>query len=521
MVHQVLAHYRLTPSNLCTKVCHDATTNEYTSVFQFLCRQTNCWHPTHPQFHGAVHPKLAALARRILTQLDRAGAIIIYALRGSSTREVYWPAWTREWSTERWNGDFRSRRIQDVEALRAELREVEFGGAMPELVRRAQLEEEEAEAAMEMMAGPHASSGIQNMDVQEEEDEEDPDDDDDGQTGKENKRQQRRQQFYQSEEDVDMVDVGLQEDVLLERAAGASTFYTATDDGSKGGQWDLGLQPHVARHGLHPPPTPASAATGSNLGGVYMAPPSFIPSHEHQQQWHHHRASWKPHPSSSSSSYSRLFPQPKSEDGPAQDTSSTTTTTATTTTTKSKASRRRARQKAQLQDAQRNAAWTKDQLEAMMMATQTTQGQQKHQQQSQQQQHAYYYYYGQPHADSHTSPTPQPILTGSFPHYWAAPIDGNSSTSAGLPRATQHQQQQQPALWQPQPQPLVTGFPPVLFSQDGSRSGPGPGPVIGSIYGVGSGFHTPGPLRGGPPPPPPTQPPLQPPFVPQGYYQQR
>lgn len=525
MVHQVLAHYRLTPSNLCTKVCHDATTNEYMSVFQFLCRQTNCWHPSHPQFHGAVHPKLAALARRILTQLDRAGVVVVYALRGSSTREVYWPTWTRAWSTEGWNGDFRSRRIQGVESLRAELREVEFGGALPELVRRAQLEDEEGEAAMVMMAGVHASSGTQNIDVQDEEEEEDLDDDDNGETEGENKRQQRRQQYYQSEEDVDMVDVEMQEDMSLEQAAGASTFYTATDDGSKGGQWDLGLQPHVARLGLHPPP-PATAAAGANRGGFYTAPPSFghdyVSSHEQQQQQqqqqqqHHHRESWEAHPPPSSSSYYQ-----KPEDGPTQDTNSTTTTT---TTTKSKASRRRARQKARLQDAQRNAAWTKDQLEAMMMTTQT-QGQQKQQQQqqqeqeqTQQQQHAYNYYYAQPHAHSHTSPTPQPILMGSFPHYWAAPIGGSSSTSAGLPCAnrTQQQSSQQPALWQPQPQPLVTGFPPVLFSHGGPGPGAGLGlgPVPGSVYGVGSGFHTPGPLRGRPPP-------SQPPFVPQGYYQQQ
>lgn len=195
-VHKVLAHYQLTPSNLSTQVCHDATTNEYISVFQFLCRQTNCWHPTHPQFHGAVHPKLGALARRILSQLDGADVIVIYALRGSPIREVYWPKWTRAWSTEGWNGDFRSRRIQGVEALRAELREVVYGGATPELERRVQLEEEEEAAATVMMAGPHASSGVQNMDVQDEGEVEGLDDDSYGEKEEAHQRQRRRQQYY-------------------------------------------------------------------------------------------------------------------------------------------------------------------------------------------------------------------------------------------------------------------------------------------------------------------------------------
>lgn len=81
-----------------------------------------------------------------------------------------------------------------------------------------------------MMAGAHASSGMQNIDIQDEGEVEGLDDDGYGEKEEAHQRQRRRQQYYQSEEDMDIVDVRLQEDILLKQAAGASTFYTATED---------------------------------------------------------------------------------------------------------------------------------------------------------------------------------------------------------------------------------------------------------------------------------------------------
>lgn len=142
IMHQVLAHYQLTPSNLTTCVtvwastCPSASPPPYQrgmmaasmattatttspvlkgllgsitpgttiTIFHLLCRAINCWFPDDAQFHSVVHPKIERKLRGLIARLDREGSVVVYQLPFSNTKCVYWPAYTRGWMLPDWNG---------------------------------------------------------------------------------------------------------------------------------------------------------------------------------------------------------------------------------------------------------------------------------------------------------------------------------------------------------------------------------------------------------------------------------
>lgn len=149
-VYQVAAHFRLSPSNIRTLLYTEpssssssssllssnsssSSNDKVCSVFDLLCRQTNCYHPDHPQFSHVVEPKLERLVRSALYALHEEGRIVIWCNKGSTWKEAYWPEFTRIWVTPDWDGMFGDETVD--ESLRKSLAEVCLGGTVPEAAR--------------------------------------------------------------------------------------------------------------------------------------------------------------------------------------------------------------------------------------------------------------------------------------------------------------------------------------------------------------------------------------------------
>ncbi|KAJ4385234.1 hypothetical protein N0V93_010295 [Gnomoniopsis smithogilvyi] len=145
-MHQLASYYQLTPSNTTTAMTRTHTpsslpsashhtTGSLETVFDIICKEVNCWHPSNPQFAAIVYPRLHTKLVSILRALDRTGIVVIYGLPTSNIKLVYWPIHTREWAKSDWNGDYG--RVVDVE-LRNTLDAVSSGSeSIPAVVLEA------------------------------------------------------------------------------------------------------------------------------------------------------------------------------------------------------------------------------------------------------------------------------------------------------------------------------------------------------------------------------------------------
>jgi len=108
---QLISAFRLTPDNIETQVCPSppSSTSAGSSecnVLDLIMAELHCHHPSNPQYAPAVRPRLVRKIRKMMGDLDEAGAVVAYRMSRGGERRVYWPPWTKRWCRPDWDGDY-------------------------------------------------------------------------------------------------------------------------------------------------------------------------------------------------------------------------------------------------------------------------------------------------------------------------------------------------------------------------------------------------------------------------------